>query len=84
MAWRERRVVFRTERLENVAEELNRYGTRRFRVIGDRARSIRLTATFDVDSPESLVSFLQRYGDLSVSADGEGFVIRDGAPAGPK
>ncbi len=84
VAWRERRVVFRTERLENVAEELNRYGTRRFRVIGDRARSIRLTATFDVDSPESLVSFLQRYGDLSVSADGEGFVIRDGAPAGPK
>lgn len=84
VAWRERRVVFRAERLENVAEELNRYGTRRFRVIGDRARSIRLTATFDVDSPESLVSFLQRYGDLSVSADGEGFVIRDGTPAGPK
>lgn len=84
VAWRERRVVFRAERLENVVAELNRYGTRRFRVIGDRARSMRLTATFDVDSPESLVSFLQRYGDLSVRADGEGFVIRDGTPAAPK
>lgn len=77
IAWRERRVVFRAERLENVVAEINRYTTRRFRIEGTRARDIRLTATFDADKPESLAAFLEQYADLSVEATPDGFVIQE-------
>lgn len=77
VAWRERRVVFRAERLEDVIAEINRYGTRHFRIEGPKARSTRLTATFDVDSPESLAAFLQRYSALTVKSEGDDYVIRD-------
>lgn len=81
VAWRERRVVFRAERLEDVVLEINRYGSRHFRIIGERARDTLLTATFDIDSPESLATFLQRYSTLAVRNDGDDFVIEDRAPS---
>lgn len=76
MAWRERRLVFRAARLQDVVEEINRYNTRRFEIEGEAARDTRLTATFDADSPESLAAFLKQYSNLSVHPTGNGFVIR--------
>jgi transmembrane sensor len=75
-AWRERRLVFRAARLEDVVNEINRYNTRRFEIEGETARNTRLTATFDADSPESLATFLKQYSGLSVHPAGSGFVIR--------
>lgn len=76
VAWRERRLVFRADRLEDVITELNRYNIKHFRIEGNHAKETRLTATFDVDKPESLVTFLQRYSNLTVDEHGDEFVIR--------
>jgi transmembrane sensor len=77
VSWRERRLIFRSERLENVAAELNRYSTRQFHIEGQQARDTRLTATFDVDNPALLAEFLQKYSNLSIEAQGDDFVIRE-------
>jgi transmembrane sensor len=81
VAWRERRLVFRAERLVDVVAEINRYSPRQFRVVGDRARDTRLTATFDADRPEALAAFLSGYSDLVVRDDGAAFVIQERASA---
>lgn len=66
VAWRERRLVFRSDRLAEVAAEVNRYSARPIRIEGDAARNLRLTAIFDADDPDSLVRFLGRMENLSV------------------
>lgn len=72
VAWRERRLVFRGEALEAVAEEFNRYNQRRIRVEDEKARRKLLSGTFSADSPDSLVLFLRKLDDLEVAArDGE-------------
>jgi transmembrane sensor len=76
VAWRERRLVFKAETLENVVAEINRYSTRQFRIEGERARATLLTATFDADKPESLATFLQQYSNLAVETRGEVLLIR--------
>jgi transmembrane sensor len=76
VSWRERRLVFREERLEEIVAEINLHGPRRFVIEGARARDTRLTATFDVDDPESLAAFLQKHSNLDVEAQGENFLIR--------
>jgi transmembrane sensor len=76
IAWRERRLVFKAERLENVVAEINRYSTRRVRIEGEAARNTLLTATFAADSPESLAEFLKRYSTLTVESRSDGWVIR--------
>jgi transmembrane sensor len=77
IAWRERRLVFNAARLEDVVAEVNRYSTRRFHVEGSHTRETRLTATFDVDRPESLAAFLQKESDLDIQPRGDDFVIRE-------
>jgi transmembrane sensor len=75
VVWRQQRLVFRADRLEDVVAEVNRYTPRAIRVEGD-ARSVRLTAVFDADDPDSLIRFLTQMPGLSVENDGSGTVIR--------
>lgn len=76
-AWRQRRLVFRGERLEEVAAEFNRYNrVPQIRVEGESARAKPLAGIFDADDPESLVEFLQQLNDLSVETRAGEFVIR--------
>jgi transmembrane sensor len=76
VAWRERRLVFRADRLEEIAEEFNRYSPRRIEPLDARARNQRITGTFNADDPESLVLFLEKLDGLEVERSGEGFRIR--------
>lgn len=75
--WRERRLVFRGERLEDIANEFNRYTSRRIRVEGDQARETRLAGTFSADDPDSLILFLSRYDNLAIEKNAGGFVVRE-------
>lgn len=77
IAWRERRLVFKAETLQNVVTEVNRYSSRQFRIEGEHAKEMQLTATFDADQPEALARFLENYAGLKVEARGEEFVIRE-------
>jgi transmembrane sensor len=80
VAWRERRLVFSADRLEDIAAEFSRYSPREIRLEDQQARDKRITGTFDADDPESLVLFLEELQELSVEHAGDDFVIR-GRPA---
>jgi transmembrane sensor len=76
IAWRERRLVFRDDRLERIVDEFARYSPRRIRLEGDAAREQRITGTFDADDPAALVLFLEGMEGLSVERAGVDFIVR--------
>jgi transmembrane sensor len=76
VAWRERRLVFRSEALEHVATEFNRYNAVQIRVAGDDLRSRQITGVFDADDPRSFIQFLQRDGTLAIQDDSGEISIR--------
>jgi transmembrane sensor len=77
VVWRERRLVFRGEPLEDIAAEFNRYTPRHIRVEGEIARGKRLAGTFSADDPESLILFLSRYPDLVVERTDAEIIVRE-------
>jgi len=78
VAWRERRLVFRGDPLEDVVREFNRYNELQIRLEGDALRARRLTGVFDADDPMSLLQFLTRDGTLIVDeTGGDEIVIRE-------
>lgn len=76
VAWRQRRLVFRAERLEDISREFSRYSPRTIELSDDVARNTRITGTFDVDDPDSLVQFLEELDGISVAHAGNRFVVR--------
>lgn len=75
-AWRERRLVFRSDSLETVAEEFNRYNRRRIDIQVQPQDSRDITGTFDADDPESFVAFLEKDASLDVIRYEERIVVR--------
>ena len=75
-AWRERRLVFRSDSLETVAEEFNRYNRRRIDIQVRPKDSRNITGTFDADDPEAFVAFLEKDASLSVIRYEERIVVR--------
>ena len=76
IAWRERRLVFRSDSLETVAEEFNRYNRRRIDIQVQPQDSRDITGTFDADDPESFVVFLEKDASLDVIRYEERIVVR--------
>jgi transmembrane sensor len=75
--WRQHRLVFRDDTLEDIAAGFNRYNqTPRIVVVGDAARARRYTAVFDADDPLSLAKFLEGEGDLLLENGKDELVIR--------
>lgn len=77
VAWRARRLVFRADRLEDIAAEFNRYSPRRIELSNDTVRNRRITGTFDADDPDSLMLFIDTLSDLKVERRDQEFVIRE-------
>lgn len=75
VAWRARRLVFRSESLADVAEQFNRYNTIKIRVEGEAVRARKLIGTFNADDPTSLVKFLGGEADLRAQEIGGELVI---------
>jgi len=76
VSWRERRLVFRAERLEDVATQFNRYNAVQIRVEDEALRGKQITGVFDADDPRSFVQFLQRDSTLAVEDGGGEIAIR--------
>jgi len=75
--WRQHRLVFRDDNLEDIAAEFNRYNSRaQIELEGDAVRTRRYTAVFDADDPGSFVDFLRRDPSLMVTASDSEFIIR--------
>jgi transmembrane sensor len=76
VAWRERRLVFRSESLASIVAEFNRYNETQLLIDGDATRARLITGVFDADNPGALVAFLERDRQLSVQTRGNNIVIR--------
>jgi len=76
VSWRERRLVFRAERLEDVATQFNRYNAVQIRVEDEALRGKQITGVFDADDPRSFIQFLQRDSTLAVEDSGGEIAIR--------
>lgn len=78
IAWRQRRLDFDSDALEDIVREFNRYSpTERLRVENIAAGTRRYGGVFDADDPESFVALLEREKDLRVERrDGEIVISR--------
>ncbi|HEY5759470.1 MAG TPA: FecR domain-containing protein [Steroidobacter sp.] len=65
-AWRQRELVFDTASLFEVAEEFNRYNTRRLVIDKDERYDFHISGVFSSTDPSSLIRFLQARRDLRV------------------
>jgi transmembrane sensor len=74
-AWRQRRLIFDTEPLADIAAEFNRYNAVQIEVRGEAARARRLIGTFDADDPQSLADFLARQRGFAVVREGDRIVV---------
>ncbi len=76
-AWREGRLMFRDDTLEDITAEFNRYNAApRFRLDGEAVKSRHYSGTFDADDPQSFAELLMRESDVSVERRDEEIVIR--------
>ena len=77
VAWRQRRLIFDADTLEDIAAEFNRYNrTSQILIEDDAARQVRFTGVFDADDPESLVRLLETDKELELLRRAGKLVIR--------
>jgi transmembrane sensor len=65
-AWTQRKLIFESTPLAEVAEEFNRYNARRLIVEGDSLRSFKISAMFRTTDPASLVLYLRTIPDVRI------------------
>ena len=76
-AWRQHRLVFRDDTLEDIVAEFNRYNTRsQIQLDGDALLSRRYTAVFDASDPDSLLTFLRQDDGLEVADERGEWVVK--------
>jgi transmembrane sensor len=76
VAWRERRLIFRDQTLEQIVSELNRYRSHPIRLEGSGVSARVYTGVFDADDADSLLQVLARDPALTVERDGEATLVR--------
>jgi transmembrane sensor len=76
VAWRERRLIFRDQTLEQIVGEFNRYRMQPIRLEGSGVSERVYTGVFDADDAESLLQVLARDPALALDREGEAIVVR--------
>jgi transmembrane sensor len=76
VAWRERRLIFRDQTLEQIVGEFNRYRTHRIRLEGSGVSERVYTGVFDADDADSLLQVLAHDPALDVDRSGESIIVR--------
>ncbi len=76
VAWRERRLVFRDQTLEQIVGEFNRYRAQPIRLEGNGVSERVYTGVFDADDADSLLQVLARDPALALERVGEAIVVR--------
>jgi transmembrane sensor len=75
VAWRERRLIFRDQTLEQIVGEFNRYRATPIRLADSVAERV-YTGVFDADDADSLLQVLSRDPALEVDRSGEAIIVR--------
>jgi len=78
-AWRQRRLVFSSERLEDVAADFNRFNVDAIQIEDPLLRDLRIGGVFDAGDPTSLLVFLEGLDGVSVRTAGDGTHIVSGS-----
>jgi len=76
VAWRERRLIFHDQTLEQIVGEFNRYRPHPIRLEGSGVSGRVYTGVFDADDTDSLLQVLARDPALVVEREGESTVVR--------
>ncbi len=77
LAWRQRRLMFRTDTLSDIATEFNRYNrSPRIRIQDESLGTLRFSGVFDADDPESFAQVLAGSEVLEVQRTDREIVIR--------
>jgi transmembrane sensor len=66
IAWRARRLVFHSNRLDEVVQEFNRYNRIPIRLEGAEIADRRISGVFDADDTQPLIDFLSSNPDFAV------------------
>lgn len=65
-AWVQKRLIFEETPLGKVAEEFNRYNTRRLVVVDTELQSIEISGVYSASDPDSLLGFLRSQPNLQL------------------
>ena len=76
VAWRERRLIFSDQTLEQIVAEFNRYRAEPIHLEGPGVSARVYTGVFDADDADSLLQVLARDPALAVDRSGSGIVVR--------
>jgi transmembrane sensor len=76
VAWRERRLIFRDQTLEQIVVEFNRYRAAPIRLGDGTVRERVYSGVFDADDADSLLQVLARDPALEVDRSGESITVR--------
>ena len=76
VAWRERRLIFRDQTLEQIVAEFNRYRATPIRLEGGQVGGRVYTGVFDADDADSLLQVLSRDPALEINRTGESILVR--------
>jgi transmembrane sensor len=72
VAWTQRRLVFRDQRLADVVAEFNRYRVQPLVIDDSELGGIRISGVFDLSDPESLLIYLKSFETVTVERPGDG------------
>lgn len=75
-AWRQHRLIFSDDQLEDIADTFNRWNHEQIHVEGAEVAARLYSGVFDADDPESFIAFLKRDPSLDLRAQGQHVVIR--------
>ncbi len=60
LAWVQRRLIFKSQRLDAAVEEFNRYNRTQLVIAAPELAALRINGVFDADDPQVLVRYLER------------------------
>ena len=82
-AWTQRRVIFESAKLTEVAAEFNRYNRRRLVIQSPELYDFHITGTFSSTEPGSLVRFLQARPGITITETADEIVVSRSVVAAP-
>lgn len=74
-SWREGRLIFSDEPLARAVAEVNRYSTRKVRLVGGDLATLRVSGVFRTGRPDSFVAALSSYFPIEVESDPDGDIV---------
>jgi transmembrane sensor len=76
VAWRQRRLVFRSERLDDIAAEFNRYNRLAIKVENETLAAQRASGTFNANEPQAFLQFLQQHLAVEIEHTENSIIVR--------